>query len=176
MNEKISGKAIDKLFKRLYVEAEASGYHLNPDAEFTRELVQGLIENTDRYGYPSCPCRLASGNRQGDLDIICPCDYRDPDLDAYGACYCALYVSQDIVDGKRRAGPIPERRPPAENRAGKNAVPASLSAETLKLPVWRCRVCGYLCAREGPPEVCPICKAKKERFEKFLGQKTDRQS
>ncbi|TSA54952.1 MAG: ferredoxin:glutaredoxin reductase, partial [Dehalococcoidia bacterium] len=25
-----------------------------------------------------------------------------------------------------------------------------------------------LCARDGPPEICPICKAKKERFERFL--------
>jgi rubrerythrin len=38
----------------------------------------------------------------------------------------------------------------------------------LSKPVWRCKVCGYLCARDAPPEVCPICKAKKERFEKFL--------
>ncbi|MDI6831409.1 MAG: ferredoxin:glutaredoxin reductase, partial [Actinomycetota bacterium] len=35
------------------------------------------------------------------------------------------------------------------------------------LPVWRCKVCGYLAARERPPEVCPICKAGRERFEEF---------
>ncbi len=46
--------------------------------------------------------------------------------------------------------------------------PASANLNNLPLPVWRCKVCGYLCAREGPPEVCPICKAKKERFERFL--------
>jgi rubrerythrin len=33
--------------------------------------------------------------------------------------------------------------------------------------VWRCVVCGYLCARKEPPAVCPICKAKKDRFEEF---------
>ncbi|HEY5532543.1 MAG TPA: hypothetical protein VIK22_11180 [Candidatus Anoxymicrobiaceae bacterium] len=33
--------------------------------------------------------------------------------------------------------------------------------------VWRCKVCGYLCARIGPPEVCPICKVPRERFEPF---------
>ena len=38
----------------------------------------------------------------------------------------------------------------------------------LPYPIWRCRVCGYLCARKEPPEVCPICKAEKERFEHFL--------
>ncbi|MGQ9817596.1 MAG: rubredoxin-like domain-containing protein, partial [bacterium] len=30
------------------------------------------------------------------------------------------------------------------------------------------KVCGYLCARNSPPEICPICKATKERFEKFI--------
>ena len=39
---------------------------------------------------------------------------------------------------------------------------------TVALPVWRCKVCGYLCARDSPPEVCPICKAKKDRFEVFI--------
>ncbi|MGD0237952.1 MAG: rubredoxin-like domain-containing protein, partial [Syntrophorhabdales bacterium] len=32
----------------------------------------------------------------------------------------------------------------------------------------RCKVCGYLCAREEPPETCPICSAKQERFERFM--------
>ena len=38
----------------------------------------------------------------------------------------------------------------------------------LSKPVWRCKVCGYLCGRDEPPEVCPICKAKKDRFERFM--------
>ncbi|MGB2768498.1 MAG: ferredoxin:glutaredoxin reductase, partial [Candidatus Zixiibacteriota bacterium] len=25
-----------------------------------------------------------------------------------------------------------------------------------------------LCARDGPPEVCPVCKAKRDRFERFM--------
>jgi ferredoxin-thioredoxin reductase catalytic chain len=49
-----------------------------------------------------------------------------------------------------------------------NPEPANVSPSSLPLPVWRCKVCGYLCARDSPPEVCPICKAKKERFEKFM--------
>jgi len=39
---------------------------------------------------------------------------------------------------------------------------------SLPLPVWRCKVCGYLCARESPPELCPICKATADRFERFM--------
>lgn len=39
--------------------------------------------------------------------------------------------------------------------------------ETEKPQVWRCKVCGYLCARDSPPETCPICGVDADRFEKF---------
>ena len=159
---------IDKLYERLSREAVAGGYHLNPDVEFAKELLKGLLTNDKRYGYWSCPCRLASGKKDMDLDIICPCDYRDPDLGDYGTCYCGLYVSQAVIDGVNNIGAIPERRSSVavlkklKSKTAKNILPS------LPLPIWRCRVCGYLCAREEPPEVCPICKAKKDRFETFL--------
>ena len=164
----IDQEEIDRLFKRLDREAEAGGYHLNPDTPFTQELVRGLLINEKRYGYWACPCRLASGNKEDDLDIICTCDYRDPDLTDYGACYCALYVSQEVLKGEKKLRPIPERRPPAEERKKPQLEPKTTGISSLPLPVWRCKVCGYLCAREGPPEVCPICKAKKEWFERFI--------
>ena len=73
--------------QRLGRDAQVGGYHLNADAELVNDLADGLIANETRYGYPSCPCRRASGDRQRDLDIICPCDYRDADLTGFGACY-----------------------------------------------------------------------------------------
>ena len=170
MNENVmpTSEEVDRLYQNLDREAEAGGYHLNPDVSFTKDLVQGLLINERRYGYWACPCRLASGKKEEDLDIICPCDYRDPDLTDYHACYCALYVSKDVLDGKKMISSIPERRPSSEERKTALARPASLGVNSLPLPIWRCKVCGYLCAREHPPEVCPICKAKKDRFEKFL--------
>jgi ferredoxin-thioredoxin reductase catalytic chain len=159
---------IDRLHKKLHREAEAGGYHLNPDVEFTRALVEGLLVNEKRYGYRACPCRLADGDRTEDLDMICPCDYRDPDLTQYGACYCALYVSSAVVRGEQRAASIPERRPPREKRAQHAPKRDPAASAAPPMPVYRCKVCGYLCARDEPPEVCPICKARKDRFERFL--------
>lgn len=166
--EEVKQQEIDKLYQRLYQEAEEGGYHLNPDIDFTKELVKGLIVNDSRYGYCSCPCRLASGIKQEDLDIVCPCDYRDADILQYGACYCGLYVSDDVLKGKKKVSSIPERRPPAEERKKVKAKPAAKGISELPLPVWRCKVCGYLCAREQPPEICPVCKAKRDRFERFI--------
>jgi ferredoxin-thioredoxin reductase catalytic chain len=161
---------IQRLFDRLSREATAGGYHLNPDGAFVEDLLDGLITNEDRYSYPACPCRLATGDRTDDLDIVCPCDYRDDDIAQYGACYCALYVSPDIAGGRAHASSIPDRRPvnPEDRRQNSSSGGSVPAIEKLPYPVWRCRVCGYLCARENPPELCPVCKAKKDRFERFM--------
>jgi ferredoxin-thioredoxin reductase catalytic subunit len=185
----VSREEVERLFSRLDREAESAGYHLNPNREFTLGLIEGMLLNERRYGYWACPCRLASGVKKEDLDIICPCDYRDPDVAEYGTCYCGLYVSQEVLDGKRKVTRIPERRPaegltesaqtdapPAQRMvASPDSVGPSSSPRpslpdlaALKYPLWRCRVCGYLCARDQPPEVCPICRAKKDRFERYL--------
>jgi ferredoxin-thioredoxin reductase catalytic subunit len=115
MNE-VSKEDIERVYKRLTNYSESKGYHLNPDIDFTKEIIRGLLVNQKRYGYWACPCRIADGKRDVDRDIICPCDYRDPDLEEFGSCYCALYVSQEIFAGKREPEPIPERRPPKEER------------------------------------------------------------
>jgi ferredoxin-thioredoxin reductase catalytic subunit len=163
----VAAAEIDRLYERLLREAEGAGYHLNPDVDSAKQLVKGLIINERRYGYRPCPCRLASGKKEDDLDIICPCDYRDPDLGEFDACYCALYVSDAVWKGEKKAGSIPERRPPPEDRR-KEDRKAGTKPTGVSQPVWRCTVCGYLCAREEPPETCPICKAKKDRFERFM--------
>ncbi|OPY01185.1 MAG: Ferredoxin thioredoxin reductase catalytic beta chain [Syntrophorhabdus sp. PtaB.Bin184] len=159
-------KGADLFLEDLLARSQASGYHLNPDMGFVRALVQGLLTNVERYGYPACPCRLASGRREDDSDIICPCDYRDADLAEHGSCFCALYVSRDVAEGHRPLASIPERRPAEGSRRHDSEPVAGIGRPPL--PVWRCRVCGYLCAREAPPETCPICKAAEDRFECFL--------
>jgi ferredoxin-thioredoxin reductase catalytic chain len=157
------------LYERLKREGEAAGYYLNPDVEFVLDLMEGLLANEGRYGYWACPCRLAEGIREKDLDIICPCDYRGLDLDEYGACYCALYVSEEIARGEKEAQPIPERRgADAEELIGPSTSDGRLHLTQSDFPVWRCKVCGYLCARSRPPLKCPICKADRDRFERFV--------
>ena len=66
---------------------EPKGYFFNREREKVFDLLDGLLINRERYGYMSCPCRLASGNRDWDRDIICPCIYREEDVREYGRCY-----------------------------------------------------------------------------------------
>ncbi len=101
---------VDDLHDLLKKSQEARGYYFNRDRERTFDLIRGLLTNKDRYGYMACPCRLASGNRDKDQDIICPCVYREPDVSEFGACYCQLYVSQSWNSGEIDHVEVPERR------------------------------------------------------------------
>lgn len=149
-----------KRIDELKSDAASGGYRINPDDDFVEGLVEGMLVNKDRYGIESCPCRLLTGNPEDNKDIICPCDYRDEDLAEYGACFCALYVTGDENSQRQ----VPDRRPQGKekNKETESSLPSS-----LPYPVWRCSVCGYLCAANNPPRVCPICKAQ-ERFERFI--------
>jgi ferredoxin-thioredoxin reductase catalytic chain len=83
----INQEEIDRTYNRLNKDAESGGYQLNPDIPFTKELIKGLLLNEERYNYRGCPCRLLTGNKEDDLDIICPCDYRDADIVDFDSCY-----------------------------------------------------------------------------------------
>lgn len=167
---------LENVKRRTESDAKTYGYYLTPDQSLLQDLLEGLKTNEERYGYPSCPCRLASGQLELDRDIICPCDYRDPDVIDFGQCYCGLYVNKDIHEGKKETIPIPERRP-TEKQGRAYTVSTDLQTQkTLEIDkesnksseintkLWYCKQCGYVCFRENPPYICPICKAKKEMF------------
>jgi ferredoxin-thioredoxin reductase catalytic subunit len=101
----------ERLYEVLSKYAESQGIELNRDREFVLEIMAGLLRNEERYGYRSCPCRLASGIKERDSDILCPCLYRDPDIEDYGSCYCSLYVSRQWNEGRMERRRVPERRP-----------------------------------------------------------------
>jgi ferredoxin-thioredoxin reductase catalytic subunit len=186
---------IEQVRQRAEADAKTYGYFLTPEPDLLQAFFEGLKINEDRYGYPVCPCRLASGKFEYDRDIICPCDYRDPDVAQYGACYCRLYVNKAVYESKNLPE-VPERRPiEKQNRAYgiQAATPAPTSgvqgtAEKPSTPqapkpvtqpakeategevkkkLWYCKQCGYVVYREDPPYICPICKAKREMFEEI---------
>ena len=102
---------IQPLYTRLKKVQEASGYCMNRDLETTFSLLEALVKNRERYGYMSCPCRLAKEDPAADRDIICPCLYREADVREYGSCYCGLYVSAAWNEGRVPHQYVPERRP-----------------------------------------------------------------
>lgn len=102
---------VNELYEMLQKAQEIKGYFFNKDKDHVFTLLASLQENKERYGYMGCPCRLLSGDRDWDQDIMCPCVYREADVKEYGSCYCSLYVSQAWNEGKIPPDYVPERRP-----------------------------------------------------------------
>ncbi|RJP87296.1 MAG: ferredoxin:thioredoxin reductase [Desulfobacteraceae bacterium] len=102
---------VEKLYAQLAKTQEPKGYYFNTDQLLVFDLLESLQINMKRYGYMACPCRLASGDRKKDQDIICPCVYRTEDVAEFGSCYCNLYVSKDWNEEKIKRQFVPERRP-----------------------------------------------------------------
>jgi ferredoxin-thioredoxin reductase catalytic subunit len=102
---------VEQVYEVLRKAQEPKGYFFNKEKELVYDLLNALLINKERYGYMCCPCRLASGNRQSDEDIMCPCIYRAADVAEYGSCYCNLYVSRQWNEGIVPHVDVPERRP-----------------------------------------------------------------
>ena len=103
---------VAELNELLQKSQEPKGFFFFIFVKIVNDLMNSILINKERYGYMSCPCRLAAADHEKDRDIICPFDYRDDDVREYGSCYCALYASREWNEGKVEAGVVPERRPP----------------------------------------------------------------
>jgi rubrerythrin len=116
---------------------------------------------------------MATGVFELDRDIICPCDYRDPDVQEFGTCYCCLFVDE-ATHKKSGTQPITERRPmekqlrsldfSAEVIKQDKAIERGITYMEIKREFFYCKQCGYVVFREEPPYICPICRAKREFF------------
>lgn len=105
---------LNEMYLALERFATSRGLQLNADREHVIKLLDGLLVNEARYSYRSCPCRLASGEKEHDVDIICPCLYMPPDTQVYGSCYCGLYVTPEWNQPGAKHPKVPERREPLE--------------------------------------------------------------
>lgn len=103
-------KSTDDVRSFTTMVANKQGWVLNPDAEFTDSLVDGLCVNWNRYGYFLCPCRDTEGSKEADESVICPCVYARSDVERYGHCYCALFLRPDFAATGGQPTGIPDRR------------------------------------------------------------------
>ena len=103
----VTREAAAELQETLAPAQAARGYVFNPDRAWTLPALAGLLVNEARYGYASCPGRLATGRPERDQAIICPCAFRAEDVAKYGRCHCHLYFSPGAAAG--RVPPVPDR-------------------------------------------------------------------
>ncbi|TES83255.1 MAG: ferredoxin:thioredoxin reductase [Hadesarchaea archaeon] len=74
--------------------AKSQGFQLNPDEKILDLIIQGLLQNEQKFGLRYCPCRAITGDPEQDKKIICPCVYHKDELKQMGHCHCGLFVAK----------------------------------------------------------------------------------
>ena len=79
-------------------------FKLNPDQEHVDMIIEGVLLNEEKHGFKLCPCRIRDGSRQRDLELICPCNFKDqetwknPKEGKNSMCWCGLFVKTNNSD------------------------------------------------------------------------------
>lgn len=81
------------LKEKLDIYLAEKGFGYNPDAEFTRAMLEGLAARARQHGAPYCSCRLLTGRPELDQRIACPCAYAEQEVRQQGRCHCQLIVA-----------------------------------------------------------------------------------
>ena len=104
-------KSKEDVLRYIKQVSEKRRWIVHPNDDGTLDLlIDGLQTNFNRIGYFNCPCRDSEEDIKIDRDIVCPCDYAQPDIKEFGRCYCALFFDPKY-DFSKSIEMIPERRP-----------------------------------------------------------------
>jgi ferredoxin-thioredoxin reductase catalytic subunit len=63
----------EKLLIKFEMHARKNKIRLNSNGKIIEGVVSGLLKNKELRGDIYCPCRLLSGDKKKDKEIICPC-------------------------------------------------------------------------------------------------------
>ena len=88
-------KEISDLKEKSKVYADSVGIQLNPDEQVVGGIVKALFKNKETKGDLYCPCRIVTGDKEKDKEIVCPCVYHRGEIELQGFCHCRLFVKKD---------------------------------------------------------------------------------
>ena len=75
--------------------AEKKGWKLNPNMEEVNTIIEGLNRNKKEKGAFYCPCKVTTGDKARDAEIICPCKNSQNEINMDGFCHCRLFTVKD---------------------------------------------------------------------------------
>ncbi len=74
-------------------QSQDDRFMLNPDRGRVEMLARGVLNNEKNHGLKYCPCRMTTKNREEDLKLVCPCNFKvQKTWREKGECWCSLFV------------------------------------------------------------------------------------
>jgi ferredoxin-thioredoxin reductase catalytic subunit len=85
----------EKLIKSAEEYANKVGIKLNTDQTVVKGIAKGLIMRKYKAGDIYCPCRVVTGNKEKDKEIVCPCVFHRGEIELQGICKCKFFVKKE---------------------------------------------------------------------------------
>ena len=92
--EQFKSKDAEKLEEDIDDYAPKVGIKVNPDEKRVKEVIMGLLKKREKFGENYCPCRVNTGDKDKDEEIICPCVFHRGEIELQGHCLCKLFVGE----------------------------------------------------------------------------------
>jgi len=87
---------VGKVISSWKVFCQGSDFGLTRNDEAVANLAKGVLENMRNHGLKYCPCRLTTMDREKDLLLICPCNFKaQRTWEEKGECWCGLFVRRE---------------------------------------------------------------------------------
>jgi ferredoxin-thioredoxin reductase catalytic subunit len=91
-HEEFKSKDAENLGRDIKEYAPKVGIKVNPKDDRVQEVIKGLLMKRKKFGENYCPCRVVTGNKEKDKEIICPCVFNRGEIELQGHCLCQLFV------------------------------------------------------------------------------------
>jgi ferredoxin-thioredoxin reductase catalytic subunit len=83
-----------ELLKKLKAYADSKNFKLNENEKTLEGIIRGLLRNKQFKGDIYCPCRVVTGDKEKDKEIVCPCVFHRGEIELQGKCKCTLFWSK----------------------------------------------------------------------------------
>ena len=85
-------KKIKKLKNKFEKYAKSVGIKINPNEKIVNNVIRRMIVIKKEKGENYCPCRITTGDKKKDKEIICPCVFHRGEIELQDGCHCSLFV------------------------------------------------------------------------------------
>ena len=82
-----------KLLESAKDYAKEKELKLNSNEKVLNGIIKALWRNKEFKGELYCPCRIVTGDKEKDKDILCPCVFHRGEIEIHGNCKCNLFFS-----------------------------------------------------------------------------------
>lgn len=84
----------EKNLERLQTVALTKGLRLNADNSRLEKVIGMMTDNFSQHGLHYCPCKQQNDIPQPKVDVTCPCENLNKEIEAQGHCKCRVFYTK----------------------------------------------------------------------------------